>query len=355
MYTVSFQRKCLMKLFYKSNNKFDEDAQLMFLKRLHRLIENGYPLIEALEVMKWDQNLIEKSEQLMESLKEGYLIDAAFEKAGFHPTIVAYLYFIRINGDVMVSLAKCIDMFEHRITYIKKFKNVIRYPIILFFIFIFLLIFLKRTILPSFNELFQSAGSDSTVFYSILFLDIVSTIFFIIVIGIAVCLLFWHFYKRTMPIERQIILYEKIPIYRTFLKMQTSYYFATHFSMFLKTGMPLKDVLTHISGQEKMPILSHYANLMMMQLQNGIYIDNLLPNLFFIEPQIAVIFQKNNNTAALEKDLSMFADFLAENLERKVLRIITLIQPVFFVMLACFIIFIYFTLMWPMFQLIQTV
>lgn len=351
---VSFLKKYIM--IRTIEPKLKETTQLHFLKRLHRLLKNGYSLLAALEVVKWDKEMNPTASIMMDVLKKGYPLDEAFQEAHFHKTIVAYLYFVRINGNLLSSLEKCLIMFEHRITYIKKFTQVIRYPIVLSFTFIILLIFLKQSVLPSFLELFQSStDSSKTVLYSMIIIDFVSTLFVICLVLCIVGTVFWHVYKRNVSVERIIAFYAKIPFVRSFIKLQTSYYFATHMSMFLKAGLSIKDTLTNMSKQEKLPIVAYYTTLMTEKFSNGFYIDHLLRNLPFIERQLASLFQKNNNAESLAKDLATYADFLAEDMERKIMRIITLIQPVFFVMLACFIILVYMTLMWPMFQLIQTV
>src|SRR5690625_285903 len=162
---ASFLKKYLKNPIYEP--KLTEITQLHFLRRLHRLLANGYSLIKALEIMKWDKQIIETINILNETLKKGCTLDDSFERAHFHNTIIAYLYFVRINGNLLSSLEKCITMFEQRIMYKKKFTQVIRYPIVLSFIFITLLIFLKQSLLPSFLELFQSSTAySSSVHYS---------------------------------------------------------------------------------------------------------------------------------------------------------------------------------------------
>ncbi|MEI3611714.1 competence type IV pilus assembly protein ComGB [Pseudogracilibacillus sp. SO30301A] len=336
--------------------KLKEQTQLHFLKRLHRLLKNGYSLLDALEVMQWDKEICNLSEMLAEKIKKGLPLDEAMEKLDFHKVIVSYLYFVRVNGNLISSLEKCIHLFEHRITYIQKFSQVIRYPIILSTFFIVLLIFLKNSVLPSFLELFKSnASSSKTVHYSIILIDFVSTIFIILVLLLLLSSIIWYFYKGKVPIEQQINFYKRIPIVNSFLKMQTSYYFSSHLAMFLQAGFPIKDTLKNLSKQERIPIISFYATLLTEQLTNGSYIDSLLKELPFIDNQLANLFNKTTNATSLATDLTIYAEFSAEDMERKIMRIIILIQPIFFVLLACFIILVYVTIMWPMFQLIQTV
>jgi len=146
-----------------------------------------------------------------------------------------------------------------------------------------------------------------------------------------------------------------LPVYRKITKLQTSFHFAIHFSTLLKTGMPYKDILDHMTEQKQLPVLSHYSLMIKKELTKGIPIASIISQFSLLEKQLTNIFQNTQNTGALEKDLTIFAELLTEEIERKTIKTITYIQPVFFSILAGFIMFIYITLMWPMFQLIQTI
>ena len=345
-----------LKRYMNRQSNLNQTKQLFFLERLDRLLNSGYSLLNALEVIKWDKSLEATASAMINALTAGKTVDEAFQLTKFHSTIISYLYFVRINGDIQTSINKCIQMFEHRIKNVNKFKQVIRYPFVLCSFFIILLLFLKFSVLPAFMEIFQTAdASAKTVMLSINLIDMMTTaVFFFIIIAILI-FIYWLFIKKNLTIDKQISIYEKIPIFRSILQMQTSYYFATHMAMFLKTGMSMKDVLYHMSKQNELKLIAYYAELMMMELQNGFYIDRLLEHLTLIDKQISAIFKKNNNIEDLEQDLTAYADFMAEIIERKIIKIISFIQPVFFTVLAVLIVFTYLTLMWPMFQLINTV
>src|SRR5690625_4382522 len=153
---VSYLRKFLT---MRRNKTLPDEIQLRFLKQLARLLENGYSIIDALEVIKWDKQLIKTASQMIESLKHGVPVDQAFEVAKFHHTITTYLYFVKDNGDVLSSIKKSIDMYESRLEYTKKFQDIIRYPLILLFIFSILLYLINEWVLPSFLDIFQSNTS----------------------------------------------------------------------------------------------------------------------------------------------------------------------------------------------------
>ena len=339
-----------------TKERLSEEVQLIFLQRLHHLLKLGYPLLEALEVMKWDHRLASICEKVRHYLSKGYRIDKALDKANFHDTIVAYLYFVAINGNLILSLEKCINMFEHRLNSIKKFQKNVRYPIVLIIFFTILLVFLKQSVLPSFIELFRmNKEASQTVLWSLMFIDFFTNIILITIGGVLLFGIVWHRVKDKIAIETKIKLYNKIPIFRNYLTLQTSYYFSTHISMFLKAGLSMKEILQAITNQDKLPIIRHYANLMKEQLTQGQKVDHLLMALPFIEKQLSYIFQKNDDHDSLQRDLTAYVHYISEQMEQKIMRFIQLIQPTIIVMLGLFIIFVYVTLMWPMFQVIKTI
>lgn len=341
---------------YRNKAKLNEENQLLFIERLYRLLQDGYPLVQALKAIEWNEELISSARLMKAELMNGKYIDEAFQAAKFHHTVVSYMYFVRFNHDLTASLEKALHMFKQRVENKKKFTRIIRYPFILSVIFIILLFFLKRNILPSFIELFQhSQDSSSTVLLSIMVIDVFVTCFIVICLITFILILGWKFYLQKLPIEDQMVWFKKMPFYRLFVRMQTSYYFTTHISMFLQTGMSMKVILQQMAEQDKLPIVAYYAKLMQRQLENGFQLGPLLMTFYFIEPQIAYIFDQQNNRDVLEKDLRAYADYMLDHLERKTKKGMMLIQPIFFIILASFIVFIYLALMWPMFQLIQTV
>src|SRR5699024_12686121 len=117
---------------------------------------------------------------------------------------------------------------------------------------------------------------------------------------------------------------EKLTFIRNILRLEISYYFANNMNMVLKTGMYLKNVITHKAGQKEIPLLAYYAERMQSQLQQGFYITHLLEQMTFLESQFTSIFDNNNNIADLQQDLTAYAEFLQEIMESKMMRMITL-------------------------------
>src|SRR5699024_12420105 len=112
----------------------------------------------------------------------------------------------------------------------------------------------------------------------------------------------------------------------------------THISMFLKTGMSMQTILKQMTSQRKLPLIADYASLMEQQLQNGFPLDHLIMNFYFIEPQIAYIFEQQQNNDMLEHDLQAYAEYDIKHIQDKMKNTLTIIQPIFFCILRSHII-----------------
>lgn len=353
LYHGKFMR--ILRQIYKKDGP-SEAGQLRFLKHLYRLLDAGYSFIGALEMVKWNQSLKQPAEEIIRVLHSGLHIDEAFSKASFHPSIISFLYLARFDGDVPNQIKKCMLMFEQRTRQFQKFKQVIRYPIILCILFVVLLFFLKTSVLPSFTEIFQASPESATsILIAMNIIDLMTsflifTVFFTILLTIA-----WKFYKHHFAIDRQLAILKRVPILANLLRLQTSYYLASHISMFLKAGLSMRHILEHLHEQRELPIVRYYAHLMLTRMLTGQPMEGLLSGLPFVDRQLAEVVRNSTSVSTMEKDLDMYASFITEEIEQKTMKLITYIQPVIFTLLACMIVFIYLTLMWPMFQLIQTV
>src|SRR5690625_944370 len=140
MHMVLYLKKLLTS---RKNQSLSENLQLRFLKQLKSFLKNGYNLLGSLERMKWDRQMLPIAERLISLLKRGVTLDKALDIEKFHYTITAYLYFVRESGNLLESIEQCIQIFQRRVKYKQTFQQIIRYPLLLLFIFTILLFFIN--------------------------------------------------------------------------------------------------------------------------------------------------------------------------------------------------------------------
>lgn len=331
-----------------------ETMQLRFLEHLQRNLQMGYSLLEALERIKWDRQLATIASLMIHALKRGQALDQAFQKANFHYTIIAYIYLAKESGEIIDNLTKCIQATKQRLQYRKQFRQTFRYPLLLIIIFIGVLYVVKQSILPIFASLFyQKEISGFLINILLIFTEWITPLFLLLMFSFWILYYFWKRYRDKLKMETQIKIMESIPMFRSFLKMRTSYQFATHVSTLLKTGMPMNQVIHYVANQDHLPFLSHYAKRMLNTLHEGKPLLALFFQLYFLDEQLIDIFKKSSDQDTLARDLTTFATIKSKELHRKMLRGLRMIQPVIFVLLGILIIALYLMLIWPLIQMVQ--
>ncbi|CQR46834.1 type IV pilin biogenesis protein [Paraliobacillus sp. PM-2] len=343
-------------LIKRKQRKLTSNEQNSFLNRLTRLLEQDYPLIDALYAMQWNNQWKQPINQIIDALKEGKTIDTALEIANFDTKIISFLFFASAHGDMKKALKQSVLLLEKNSKLLVKFKQAIRYPTVLFMMFICLLYFIKTSVYPAFIQLFQSTTyiSEFTLFSLQLINHFFHLFIFIICLSVIVSLS-WFAIKRKCTIKTKITIYQRTPFVRTFIKLYITFLFSLHLSSLLHSGLSLKDSLKILTKQMHHQILSHYCQQLLEHFSNGQPMKTILPTLSLLHTDIDMIFQKNSNAEDIAVDLHGYADFLLEQIEHKTKKIISWIQPIFFIVMGISIIYIYFSLLYPMFQLIQTI
>ncbi|WP_152656213.1 type II secretion system F family protein [Oceanobacillus sp. CFH 90083] len=343
----------LPKRFRFNNHKISITTQLQFLQVLQRMLSRGLTLIHALDTMKYYGELEPVSKQVLRHLETGDHLDEAMDRAGFHHSIVSYLFVVREKANIYERIEHCYQLFQQRVHYIRKFQQTVRYPLILLLIFSGLIFFIYSRVIPSFQQLMF--GELPILLQVVIFLSSwlgYSILVLLILFGFG--LFIWLAVRKNISLETKLTLYKRIPLYRSYQKRQTSFHFAALYSSLLQTGMPMKELLNYMSKQTKLPIISYYAKQMQLEYFKGRSIHGLLTTMEFLENHLTDILSSNIDAKSLAKDLAVYADVSIDTMYQRLQKRIVYIQPIFFSIIGAFIIFIYISLMSPMFELMNT-
>lgn len=330
--------------------------QLSLLEKLAKLLDNGYTIIQALAVMQWDERITNYCRSLTEYLKEGRPLDEAFQLIYFDEEVTTYLYFARTNGELTSTIKQCAEMMRNRMASLKKFKQAARYPLFLLLLSGSLLWFVKESVYPAFYDLFSSSGTPSPVLTtSMIMIDFLFLFLQILFIGLLLLIPCVKILQHRTEIDFQLQVYQKVPLYRVYLRKRITFLFSLHLSSLFHAGFSPKEAFESISNQEKHPILSHYATHILEELKTGTSLASILPMFYFLEADLQSIFQKQATTSWIEKDLTAYAEFLIEQMQEQIRNAASFIQPAVFCLLGFLIVFIYLSIMLPMFQLINSI
>lgn len=343
-------------LITRHDHSLSLNEQSLLLKRLNRLLGQHYPLLDALRTLQWNPKWNQTSKRIITGLKEGTSFDHVLGDLDFDPKIVSFLYFSMLHGNIREAIQQSTQIIDQQLAVSKKFKQVMRYPIVLFTIFVILLYFVQTTVYPSFLQLFStSVYSSNVTIIGTLLIDFLFKSFFITTIVLIMCLIMWLIVRNRLTTEVKILFFTKLPLLSHYLRANFTFLFVIHLSSLLQAGLTLKESINILRSQNKVPILAFYSSYLMTELEIGTAISTVLPHCHLLEPELTDIFESNTSQDFLIKDLKMYADFLLNSIQNRMKKILNLIQPIFFMIIAISIIFLYLSLLIPMFQLIQTI
>lgn len=338
----------------RNKSSLSLQEQRLFLNRLNVLFKQHYPLLEALSALKWNSKWKLLIDQMITQLKEGQRFDEVLANLNFDKKIVSFLFFSMVNGNMTEAIQISIHLIDQQLLLFKKFQKVIRYPLLLFLSLGCLLYFIYTQVYPAFLQLFLSTSYHSSItliaMYSI---EKIFIIFFILFLVMFFLLLIWTLTKHKYSITKKIYIYQKLPIARYYIRSYFTFLFAIHLSALLKSGLSLKDSIKIIQNQKQQPILSYYSGFLLRELTAGRSIADAIPFCRLFKTDLATLFQKHSNTTLLKKDLTMYGHYLLDDIQTRLVKSITLVQPILFIFIAFSIIFIYLSILIPMFQLIQ--
>lgn len=185
--------------------------QILFLTRLSDMLKQGFTLMESVQLLTDQFPQLSKSrikETLIEIVQNTGQLHEVILFLNYPQVIITQIYFGEQYGNM-------IDSIDHSILYLKKIEQVkqkfiktIQYPALLFLIFFMLLTAVNHTIIPQFNEIYQSMNinvSTSLKVLSTIFSYLPSSFLIIFLITILTLLLGYFFLYGDRSIEENTL------------------------------------------------------------------------------------------------------------------------------------------------------
>lgn len=343
-----------MGIFNKKNIK--SHIQIDFLTSLIRLLELGYSLNEALVRLQWSTTHVGHSKQIERAILSGKTLYEAFETSQFDDYLLMYLHLVEHHTDILEVLKKALTMYEIRLNQLNRLKQVLKYPMLLFIIFSSLLMVVKKYILPSFLTFFIAEDNSSTlIMFIINLIEISTTLMITSLIALFILILACKYHSKKIEAERYHRYLIQFPFIKKMFSLVISYQFSLQLGMYLKAGLTIKQAFEAIDNKRSNILLRYYIKRLSEQLNKGFKLNSMMHGLPLITDELAHIFKREFNLITLERDLMAYSYLIGEQITQKTEGIISKLQPVLFIVVALFIVFIYGSLMWPMFELMKTI
>ena len=339
----------------ESPKKKSLSIQASFLIKLSALMTEGFSLKEALLFLKmivpreahWIQAILEE-------LENGERFDRSIKKQGFSERVSSQIYLSFIHGNLTEALAASGNYLEEKVKQQRQLTKLLQYPIFLLLFMIGILMAIRYTILPNFEQMNATKGSIVNsvaigfVYYFPAILGIGSVIVSLIILTIR-----YQLGKQT-AIQRTAF-FMKIPIISTLLRLYYTNLFSYEWSQLLKSGHQMNKIIELMQSKETTQLMQEVASKMEKELRTGRNFKESMDSFSFFNSELGFIIMHGEATGRLGTELAVYAKDCQLRLTVQIQKIFSWIQPVIFLIIAFFIMCVYLALLLPTFTMMEEI
>ncbi|MFQ5956428.1 MAG: type II secretion system F family protein [Candidatus Brocadiales bacterium] len=311
-------------------------ALYLFTRELATLLEGGIPIDKSLRLLaNTQQNKATKGilEDVLDSLKAGRSLAQALSD---YPKIFSPVHISMIQageeGGVLPEVLKRLTQYQERIERVRSAViSAMIYPLILLFTGVLSIIVIVAYVIPSFTEIFASMDMPTPLPLYILggISKIISVYGWAVLLGF---LLFFLLYLQVLKKNR--LVREKIDriklklpyVGKVFWEIETSR-FARTLGTLLENGVPLVRSLDIVQNTLANSYLADCIEKTKTEVKQGISLTASLGKRGFLPGPNIHILAAGEETGCLDKMLLKVADNQDRELEERIKRIVTLLEP----------------------------
>jgi len=333
---------------------------LVFNQELIALLRSGLPLLQSIDLLKdrpADEGFREVLAQVSDQVKSGEAMSRAFASFGdrfpalFAPTLEAG----ERSGELESVLKRFVRYQKLVLETRKKVISSLMYPAALITLSMVLILVMTGYVLPSFSDFFDGLGADLPVLTQgvMMIASFLRANAVWIVGGAVVALVLFRQSSRTKIGRQRIDGWKlRVPLVGIIFERMALSEFCRSLSTLLAGGIPIVPSLeTSVSAVGNAAIRQRLSGLP-GSVREGTAMADGLRGTGVAEDLMIDMVQVGEATGALDQMLSDVSDFLDEEVETRMQRLLGLIEPAMLVIMATLVAVLLVAVYLPMYSLL---
>ena len=334
------------------------EAFLIFNAQFLTLIRAGLPIpnsLASLARQQKNEKFRAQIEDVVQRVRTGESLSSAFQAQGGFPVIyITTLLAGERSGQLIESLERYVAFQRITLTFTKKLKASLYYPVLLVLMMSGLLIFLISFVVPRFAALYEQIGNKLpaiTLFLLSIGNDFQSYGLYAIPV-IAIIVFFGLRALRTEAGARWVDgVRLKLPLFgNIWLKYQVALFSRT-LSTLLSGGLPLVPALETAARSIDSPRITDATQAAVVTVREGSSLARSLDAQHIFPPLSIEMIEVGESTGALPAMLNSGAEFFEEDVQTALTAALSLIEPAILIFMGLIVVFILLALYLPIFTL----
>jgi type II secretory pathway component PulF len=335
------------------------DDLVIFTRQLAMLVHSGNGLVPSIDALAQQVEsdafrniLVDVHKRLQDGLPLSDALD--HHPDSFDHLFVSLIRAGELSGQLQESLRRLSSVLEGRRTLRSRVKEALTYPAILLSITGGVMILLFTFILPKFDDLFSGLGAELPFFTRLLLgiSDLISSRWYIALPillvtaavshrawGMSAVVRFRDELKLRLPIARQ--LYEEMYLFQLFLSL----------GLLIKSRVPLLDAIEITRGTVNHYRYQEFFSRLAEQVANGQGLSRAFNEASLFPETVKLMVSTGESSGSLEEVMLHLGDRYREDLEVRIRRLSSAIEPVMLVFMGVVVGIVAMALILPLFKL----
>ncbi|MEK4386502.1 competence type IV pilus assembly protein ComGB [Solibacillus sp. FSL W7-1464] len=327
------------------------------LKRISTLLNEGYTFTHSIEMLL--PYHVKKYEPVQQEIS-GILRGGGSATQVFQLLCLDKQYLVSIElAEVTGKLSEAIGLVAKQLVFQQQAKTklikVMSYPLILFTFLILLFLAFRTYFLPNMSSVITSrvhSESSASIQWSKFFLHMPDYIV-AVAASLGIALSVFIYYLRKKRIEMQLHLLFKLPLIGLFWRLFLTRQFARHLGNLLLAGFSLQKAFDHLKFQQHQKQIAYIAGILQERILIGDSLERAVEIVGFFYPKFEHFIAHGEASGLLGRELILYCELLDEKLQKIIERILAVIQPLLFVVIAVCVIAAYLSILIPMYDVID--
>jgi len=336
---------------------------LSFNQELLVLLRSGLPVLQIFDTQIEQMEAGEFRDiisEIREEIKGGSSLSDAFAKYPrfFSPLYIASVQAGEKTGDLPETLSRFMD-YQKRVEAIRaKVRSASFYPLLLTTAAVIVVIFLMLFVVPRFTQIYADANVELPLLTRVLIgvSEVIGTYWYLVMIALAVTV---PLFKSLVHSSRGRLRVDRFLLRLPFIGSLKTDYALSGFSRTLGTtlasGTPLVPAMQMSRGTLNNLSLEKEMVQAVRRVEEGSSLSDSLKRTGFFPPLALRMVSVGESSGSLTEMLGDIADYYEAEVEQRLTKLTTMIEPILMMIMGLMIAFIIIAMYIPIFQLAGTV
>lgn len=330
-----------------------KNASIMILRPLQSLLESGYPSNQVIQLLYYQS--VFTTQQYMRVLKQvdqGEDIVNVIIETCLNKEVSRLYHFFKLFNTPSESIGITYDLLFKRHQTKQLFFSKLWYPLVLF---VLAYLFVAASKFFLFEKLFDLVLSLGVSNANLIICSMILTVVFylmniLIIVSISLVIVLLLFHKQFISCD-QLNQLSKFWLIKKLITAYTTYYFLVYFNALIKYHVSTQHIFTMLKEQMPDKILSITVENCEACLVSGASITQAVDSQLFFDHYFKKVFSLGYHSGHLEKTLLEFQQHYQNALETKFVHIASTFQYLLFLLTGLIIVFIYYSMLMPLFDI----